>query len=145
MLLACAVSLVASAAFSVMFNAPKKSVIPGGVVGMIAWMLYIGLPAYFHASQVFSTFVAAFVAGAICQVFARIFCMPVIVFSVSGMIPLVPGGTAYDTMRHLAEGSYNQAVQLASETFLMAGAIAFGLVLSGTFIPFFLKRLRKAR
>lgn len=40
---------------------------------------------------------------------------PITVFSVAGIIPLVPGGLAYDTMRNVVENQYDLAVQLAAK------------------------------
>ncbi|MNJ77988.1 hypothetical protein D3C77_756170 [compost metagenome] len=62
--------------------------------------------------------------------FAKLCKKPVILFSVSGIIPLVPGGLAYDAMRHFVINEYNVAVQLATQAFLISGAIAIGLVMS---------------
>jgi uncharacterized membrane protein YjjB (DUF3815 family) len=53
-----------------------------------------------------------------------------IVFSVSGIIPLVPGGMAYDAMRHFVTNDYNVAIELAAKAFMLSGAIAFGLTIS---------------
>lgn len=36
-------SFFASAAFGVLFNTPKESVIKAGFVGMIGWVLYYGM------------------------------------------------------------------------------------------------------
>ncbi|MNR58524.1 hypothetical protein D3C85_1795460 [compost metagenome] len=77
-----------------------------------------------------ATLIASFVVTIISQFFAKIYKTPVIVFSVSGIIPLVPGGLAYDAMRNVVQNHYDVAVQLAAKAFLLSGAIAFGLVFS---------------
>lgn len=51
-------------------------------------------------------------------------------FSVSGIIPLVPGGVAYNALRHVAQNQFDQAVQLGAQAFMISGAIALGLLLS---------------
>jgi uncharacterized membrane protein YjjB (DUF3815 family) len=53
-----------------------------------------------------------------------------IIFNVSGIIPLVPGVLAYDAMRRVVENDYNAAIPLAAKAFMISGAIAIGLVLS---------------
>ncbi|WP_025718150.1 threonine/serine exporter family protein, partial [Paenibacillus sp. 1-18] len=68
--------------------------------------------------------------GIVSQGFARLYKMPVIIFSVAGMIPLVPGGMAYNAMRQFVQHNYPQALELAISTLMIAGAIAVGLVLS---------------
>lgn len=56
--------------------------------------------------------------------------MPVIIFSVGGIIPLVPGGLAYDAMRRFVENDNNLGIQYGVQALLLSGAIAAGLVLS---------------
>jgi uncharacterized membrane protein YjjB (DUF3815 family) len=55
---------------------------------------------------------------------------PVIIFSVAGIIPLVPGGLAYDAMRNFVQNDYNAAINLAAKAFMISGSIAIGLIFS---------------
>ncbi|MFC5733172.1 threonine/serine exporter family protein [Cytobacillus gottheilii] len=122
-------SFIASAAFGILFNAPKKSLLQCGFVGMVGWMIYIILvDRYFDA--VVSSLIAAFSIAVLSQMFARYYRTPIIIFSVSGIIPLVPGGLAYDAMRNFVENDYNTAIQLAAKAFMISGSIAVGLVVS---------------
>jgi len=122
-------SFVATACFGILFNAPKKSLMKCGFVGMAGWLVYI-----FFVNKQFDAVVASLFASSciavISLIFAKIYKTPVIIFSVSGIIPLVPGGLAYDAMRHFVENDYNTAIQLAAKAFMISGAIAVGLVVS---------------
>lgn len=122
-------SFIATAAFGILFNVPKSSLIKGGVVGMGGWIIYFILVEK-NQDAVLATLVAAFFIGAVSHVMAKVYKNPVIIFSVAGIIPLVPGGLAYDAMRKFVENDYNAALALASKTLLLAGSIAFGLVFS---------------
>ncbi|WP_226528070.1 threonine/serine exporter family protein [Metabacillus niabensis] len=122
-------SFVASAAFGIIFNAPVKALLRAGLVGMIGWMIYIGLYEYSDDSVV-STLIASFFIAIISQFYAKRHKTPVIIFNVSGIIPLVPGGLAYDAMRQVVENHYNEAIALAAKAFMISGSIAIGLVLS---------------
>ncbi len=122
-------SFVASAAFGIIFNAPGKALFRAGLIGMIGWMIYIGLYGY-SSDSVFSSLVASFFIAIISQFYAKRHKTPVIIFNVSGIIPLVPGGLAYDAMRQVVENQYNEAIALAAEAFMISGSIAIGLVLS---------------
>lgn len=62
--------------------------------------------------------------------FARRFKTPVIIFTVSGIIPLVPGGLAYSTMKNLVVKNYYLTVEYATQVFMFAGVIALGLILA---------------
>ena len=77
-----------------------------------------------------STIFAAMLVAVLSQICAKVFKTPVIIFNVSGIIPLVPGGIAYDAMRHFVENDYTAAVQLSTQVVLLAGGIALGLMFS---------------
>lgn len=122
-------SFIASAAFGMIFNAPRKALVQCGLAGMVGWVLYIWLQDV-GVQRLTATVVAAYCVTMISYIFAKTYRTPIIVFSVSGIIPLVPGGLAYDAMRNAVENQYDQAVQSGAEAFMMSGAIALGLLLS---------------
>ncbi len=122
-------SFVASAGFGIIFNAPKRSLIKCGLVGMVGWMTYIAL-VEFNFDVLLATFIASFFIASISQFFAKMYKTPSIIFSVAGIIPLVPGGSAFDAMRNIVTNEYNIAIQLGVKVFLLSGAIAIGLVFS---------------
>ncbi|BDG48310.1 MULTISPECIES: threonine/serine exporter family protein [Parageobacillus] len=122
-------SFIASAAFGIIFNIPKRLLINCGFVGMAGWIIYF-LFAEQRIDDVVATFIASFFVAMISSIFARIYKTPVTIFSVSGIIPLVPGGLAYEAMRHVILNDYNMAISLAAKAFMISGAIAMGLVFS---------------
>lgn len=122
-------SFIASAAFGIIFNAPKNALVRCGLAGMIGWIIYIGLYEYTNDSVV-ASLIASFFIAIISQYYAKKHKTPVIIFNVSGIIPLVPGGLAYDAMRQVVENDYSAAIPLAAKAFMISGAIAIGLVLS---------------
>ncbi|KQU23592.1 MULTISPECIES: threonine/serine exporter family protein [Peribacillus] len=120
-------SFIASAAFGVIFNVPKNSLFQCGCVGMLGWALYFFLVEN-EINSIIATLAAAFIVAVISQYFAKRYKTPITVFNVSGIIPLVPGGLSYDAMKHFVENDFNIAVQLATKAFMLAGAIALGLI-----------------
>lgn len=128
MILQLITSFIAAATFCILFNAPARALVQCGFAGMVGWILYLQLDK--NWDTVVATFLATVVVGVISQIFARSFKMPVIIFSVGGIIPLVPGGLAYDAMRKFVENDNNQAIQFAVQALMLSGAIATGLVLS---------------
>ncbi|MFC7749371.1 threonine/serine exporter family protein [Paenibacillus thermoaerophilus] len=124
-----ATGFIASAAFGLIFQVPRRALVQCGVVGMLGWMLYAEL-AEWSVNPIVATWAAAVFVTALSQFLARVYRMPIIVFSVSGIIPLVPGGLAYGAMRHVVENEYGLAVQLGTKAFMISGAIAVGLVFS---------------
>ena len=122
-------SFVASCAFAIIFNCPKNALIKCGIIGVIGWMTYIYLIEW-DINTVLANVMAAFIVAIVGQIFARVYKMPLIIFIVAGIVPLVPGGVAYDAMRLFAENNYESAVQLSANVLLLSGAIAIGLILS---------------
>lgn len=122
-------SFIASAAFGIIFNAPRESLVKCGFTGMAGWVLYY-LLVMRDISSIMATLAATLLVAVISQFFSRRYKTPIIIFSVAGIIPLVPGGLSYDAMRHFVENDYNTAIQLAARAFMLSGAIAMGLLFS---------------
>lgn len=122
-------SFIATAAFGVIFNAPKETLVKCGIVGMGGWIIYYLVEKY-TSDAVLATFGATLFVGIVSQELAKFYKTPVIIFSVAGIIPLVPGGLAYDTMRNFVENDYYSAVALGAKVTMLSGSIAFGLVFS---------------
>jgi uncharacterized membrane protein YjjB (DUF3815 family) len=122
-------SFVATAAFGVIFNAPKETLIRCGLVGMGGWLIYYVTEDY-TGNAILATLGATIFIGVVSQELAKFYKTPVIIFSVAGIIPLVPGGLAYDTMRKFVESDYYTAVALGAKVTMLSGSIAFGLVFS---------------
>ncbi len=137
-------SFIATGAFGVIFNVPRDSFIKCGLIGMGGWYIYYTLVDNNH-DAVMATLAAAFMVGVVSHVFARVYKTPVIIFSVAGIIPLVPGGLAYDAMRNFVENDYNLAINLAAKAFLLSGSIAFGLVFSEVLNQVFRKVFKKGK
>jgi len=122
-------SFIATGAFGILFNVPKNSLVKCGLIGTGGWLVYYILEAQYHDAVV-ATLAATIFIAVISQQLAKLYKTPVIIFSVAGMIPLVPGGMAYDATRKFVENDYNMALGLAAQVLLIAGAIAFGLMFS---------------
>ncbi|WP_256205695.1 threonine/serine exporter family protein, partial [Calditerricola satsumensis] len=74
-------------------------------------------------------FAASFLVAALSQLLAVRRRVPVTLFVVPGIIPLVPGGLAYRTMLAFFHGEYAGGLAVGAQTLLSAGAIAAGLSL----------------
>jgi uncharacterized membrane protein YjjB (DUF3815 family) len=122
-------SFIATSAFGILFNAPRTTIIKCGLIGMGGWLIYFLLEGYLN-DAVTATLVATVFIAVLSQELAKKFKTPVIIYSVAGVIPLVPGGLAYETMRNFVENDFNTALASAAKVLMLAGAIAFGLVLS---------------
>jgi len=122
-------SFIASAGFAILFNAPRRTLLQCGTIGMLGWILYYLLHEH-RMDAVAATVIAAILVGVLSQISARVYKIPIIIFNVAGIIPLVPGGLAYNAMRQFVEDDYNLGLQLSTKVMLLSGAIALGLVFS---------------
>ena len=123
-------SFIAAFGFTILYNIPKKVVFPASLTGAIGWTTHFFLINYFMTENFLATIVASFFIAFVSQIFARKHKKPVILFTLPGIIPLVPGGMVYNMMRSFVEGQTNLGVQFAINTFLTAGALALGLLIN---------------
>lgn len=135
-------SFIAAAGFGIIFNAPRQSLIQCGLIGMLGWILYYSLVEQ-GMNVVPATVLAAMLVGALSQICAKLYKTPIIIFIVSGIIPLVPGGSAYDAMRHFVVNDYYTAVQLSTKVMLLSGGIAIGLMFSEVVNQLIIKLIRR--
>ncbi|RKQ34343.1 threonine/serine exporter family protein [Oceanobacillus halophilus] len=122
-------SFIASAGFGIIFNIPKNAIIQSGLVGMFGWILYYLLVDQ-GVDVVPATLFGAMLVSILSYISAKVWKTPIIIYTVSGIIPLVPGGIAYNAMRQFVENNYDLAVQLSAQAMLLAGGIAIGLMFS---------------
>lgn len=121
-----AVSFVASACFSVIFNLPKKQIIYAGFVGMVGWLIYIALVNTW-LSAIFASFYATVGLALLARIFSYLRKSPVTMFLIPGIFPLVPGAGIYSTGYSMFMGSTVEALTIGVETFQIAIAIALGI------------------
>ena len=125
-------SLVGTLAFAIIFNMRARHLPFAGACGMITYAIY-------HVCVFFgvSVFVAALGASAFTALFselcARVRKAPAVVFLIPGVIPIVPGGDLYHTMRCLLsndmEGAfYNLGTALKVGVGIAGGIVAISVV-----------------
>lgn len=123
-------SFIAAFGFTILYNIPKKVVFPASLTGAIGWTSHFFMINYFMTENFLATIIASFLIAFVSQIFARKHKKPVILFTLPGIIPLVPGGMVYNMMRSFVEGQTNLGVQFAINTFLTAGGLALGLLIN---------------
>ncbi len=122
----------ATMGFAICINVPRRALNVAGLAGMASWLTYEGA-VMIHVGRVLGSLLGAFIVGICGLVFAKIKHMPVILFNIPAMVPLVPGGTAYEAVRYLALGQLNQAMKLTVLVAMIAAAIAVGFMLAQIF------------
>ena len=122
-------SFLSSISFAVICNVPRKSIPIGGIVGMCGWIGYWLLSSEGYGvflSSVVCSLLLAFIG----HIFARIYKMPLTVFYVPGLVPIVPGITVFQAFRLLTLHDYDGALIAFLNVGYCAVGIAVGLVVS---------------
>ncbi|MFJ7648762.1 threonine/serine exporter family protein [Lysinibacillus sp. NPDC097279] len=138
------VSFFSTAGIAIIFNVPRKTLFHCGFVGVIGWMIYYLLTEH-GMDVVDASFFSSFVIAIVAHLYARRFKMPMIIFIVAGIIPLVPGGMAYNAMRNVVEDDYLQGLQYGLKAFLITGAIVMGLVFAEVLMQFVFRAVRSSK
>lgn len=125
------------------FNTNKYDVIWGGVLGALGWIVYL-LVLKSGASSMYAYFLGAFSVALVSEILAIIIKNPATVYLLPGLLPLVPGGGMFQTMRSAVSGNMEGALSLGFATLGAAGAIALGIAIASSiarliskFIPTF--------
>ncbi|BCA86085.1 membrane protein [Enterococcus saigonensis] len=122
-------SFISTVAFGIITNIPKRSLLATGLTGAIGWMVYWLLRQNAHGLG-FSNFVAAIAIGCLSIFFSRRLKMPMIIFNIPSLVPLVPGGPAYQAIRELVLGDSAKSWNNLKIVIMTAGAIAAGFMIT---------------
>lgn len=125
---------LATAGFGVLLNIPRRAVNLSGWVGAAGWftyeLLYAVLPLTVDAKLAIGNLVAAIVIGVASGLAAHYKHMPMIIFNIPSLVPLVPGGQSYRVVRNLVTGNPNAAYQYLVQVVIIAGVIAIGFLIA---------------
>lgn len=121
-------SMLATITFGVITNIPRRAFLTCGFTGACGWMTYWVLHTYFQQNFGFANFMAAMVIGLLSIFFSRRMLMPVIIFNVPSLVPLVPGGPAYMAVRQMMNQNFTAAMASIVTVLVTSGAIALGFM-----------------
>ncbi|NQI69982.1 threonine/serine exporter family protein [Streptococcus suis] len=124
-------SYIAIAAFLIVLNVQKQLLIPGGILGMCVWLLYLLLLG--PTNVIIATLIAASIGSCISQIMSILLKTPSVIFSLAILAPLVPGYRAYLTTTQFVSGSYKEALVNTTTVLMLALVIPIGMT-SGTIL-----------
>lgn len=122
-------SLLSTIGFAILFSIPRDSIFKSGLVGAIGWVIF-HISAILLKSKIAGTFLAAVTVGIIGELLARHYKKPATIYTIAGIVPLVPGAGMYYTMLALVENDLYLAGSKGTETFFLAAAISIGIIIS---------------
>ena len=124
-------SLLAIITFLIVLNVQRSMLIPGGVLGMFIWLLYLLLKE--PTNVIMATFIAAVIGSCLSQIMSIIYKTPAVVFALATLAPLVPGYLSYRTTSFFVTGDYSHAITSAMLVVMLALVISIGMA-SGTVV-----------
>ena len=122
-------AFLSTVGFAVIFNSPKNTIIKSGFNGSVAWVVFLLTKALTNSS-IAGSFFGALTVGILGEIFAKVYKKPSTTFTISGIIPLVPGAGIYYTMLALTEKNFFKAADSGSQTILVSIALASGIIVS---------------
>lgn len=120
-------SFLATAAFGIIFQAPKRTLWLCGMAGAVGWCIYKYMGQDF--SSFYANLAATIVLSVMCEIFARITKEPTTIFIATAVIPLVPGLGMYKGMNKIISNSLDEGMSILMTAGTDSLAIALGVML----------------
>ena len=136
-------AFIATMAFAVLFQSPKKILLTDGLIGAVGWVVFISLRDQMGYSSFYANFFGTLALALLSELSARIFKQPATVFVIPGIIPLVPGLGIYKGMFAVINNDYNGGMSILLTAITDSCAIAVGVMLVSSL--FRVLKIRKDR
>ncbi|MDG8824350.1 threonine/serine exporter family protein [Streptococcus pneumoniae] len=130
-LLQAVASFLAIITFLIVLNVQRSMLLPGGILGMTVWLIYLLLKE--PTNVIVATFIAAIIGSCVSQILSILYKTPAVVFILAILAPLVPGYLSYRTTAFFVTGDYNKALASATLVVMLALVISIEMA-SGTVI-----------
>lgn len=135
-------SFLASIGFGVLFNVRSRALILAGLTGGIGGMVY-KLALAGRLGDPMANFLAAMALSVLGEIFARRLKTTVTTFTACALIPLVPGGAAYEMMVEFSQGRPMLGLTKLMDVVTISGMLAIGILSVSTLTRFFFYSKRK--
>jgi len=127
------ISCFETCGFCIIFQVHLRKIPIVMVIGGLGWTTYMFCMSYYD-SVVAATFFGACVVGFLSDIASRVFKDASTVFTIPGIICLVPGAGIYYTLLALVQQDTEAFGDYAFTTLLTAGAIGTGLLVTGSIL-----------
>lgn len=125
-LLPCLYTFIASIAFGIQFNIKLRHIFAAAIGGIVSQLIFSVMELK-GSPEMLCYFAAACAIAAYSEILARRLKVPINMYLVISIIPLVPGGYIYKAMITLINGDTQLFTEQCFNTFGIAGSIAMGV------------------
>lgn len=134
---------ISAVGFALIINVPRRVLALCGLSGAISWMVY-WFCTQLSFGRLVSNLIATTIIGILGFFFAKKKKCPMTVFNIPGIMPLVPGVSAYQAVSALVDGRLSEGEDLILQVAIIIIAIAMGFMLSQLIIEVYI-RFSKSR
>lgn len=135
-------ALFATAGFSLIFRVPIRDLPACVIIGGLGWVTY-EISMYYYSSPVLGCFFGACVVGLLSNSASHLLKDAATIFIIPGILCLVPGNAIFNTMAAMLREDFSETAEIGTQTLMMAGAIALGLLTIGAVLRVIYALVRK--
>ena len=132
---------VGAIGFGILVNVPRRAFHWDGMVAVIGYFIYIEYLRW-TGSYIGANILGTLGIGIFSKIASKRKKLPVIIFNIPGLVPLVPGSQSYQVISDSLVGKDGLAGHYLLQVIFIAGAIAFGFLISALILQFFFKLKR---
>lgn len=123
------VAFASTIGFGIITNIPKRTLLPAGITGALAWVVYVVVAGQ-TPNLIFPNLLAATTIGLLANIAAIWVKAPVNVMYIPSLVSLVPGAIIYMSMKDFTLGRETAAQAGLVKTLSIAIGLAVGFVIA---------------
>ena len=114
--------------FAILFNIRGKKLAAVAFAGFYSWLLFLVL-GFFIVSEPTRYIIVASVVTLYSEIMARVLKTPASAFTITSLIPLIPGSSLYYTMEFGLEKNWDKFIDTGIATLQYASSLALGIII----------------
>ena len=122
-------AFIATAAFSITIEIPKKYIVIAGLVGGTGWVIYLA-SSYVGISEVVSYFISALIVTIISKILSKVLKAVSTIFLIPGILPIVPGAAMYKMVYAIINNNSRETGYYLLQAILITGGIALAFFIA---------------
>ena len=122
---------IGSLGFSVLFHIKGYKLLLAGLGGIISWALFLILEPWFPDEAV-RYLLSSMLIGFYAEILARVQKTPTTTYLVPSIIPHIPGGSLYNTMKAAVNRDWMLCLSKGFDTIMLALGLALGIILGSS-------------